>query len=46
MYYKNINSNGNIANHYKLLKNYIHLYVPMPWFGYLPYLPTHVEYAN
>ena len=33
--------NGKIVNHYKLLENYIHLYILIPWLGYLPHLPTH-----
>ena len=36
MYYKNIRGNCKIVNYYKLLKYYTHLYVPIPWFGYLP----------
>ena len=41
MNFKNIKGNGKIINHYKLLKNYVQLYVPIQWSGYLPYLPMH-----
>ena len=41
MYYKNIKGNGKIANHYQLLKNYIDIFIPILWFGYLLYLPAH-----
>lgn len=41
MYYKNIKGNGKTVNHCQLLKNYIYIYVPKLWFGYLPYLPAH-----
>ena len=40
MCYENIKGNGKIVNHYEFLKNYVHVYVPIPWFDYLPYLPT------
>ena len=46
MNFKNITGNGKIINHYKLLKNYIQLYVPIQWSGYLPYVPTHKHAKN
>ena len=37
MYYKNIKGIDKIDNHYKFLKNYVHVSVGILWFGNLPY---------
>ena len=42
IYYENIKGNdGKIVNHKKLSKKNIYRSIPLPWFGYLPYLSSH-----